>query len=82
MHEIPENRLPDISDGPSPRWPLLVGLLVPLALVLLSGLVVSADAGRFLGISLASWCLFACAPLASLCLAICWRYGSGEGDAP
>lgn len=80
MHDIPEDRLPDIPDGRQPRWPVLVGLAIPLLLVLLSGLAVPADAGRFLGISLSSWCLFACAPLVSLCLLICWRFGS-SGDS-
>lgn len=80
MNEIPEDRAPDIPDTTQPGWTLLVGLVLPLALVIVCKLAIPADAGRFLGVSLASWCLFACSPTVSLCLAVCWRYGSGGKD--
>ncbi len=68
-----------------PRWAIALGLLLPLALVLLSALAVPADAGRWLGIDLRIWCLFACAPVTSLCLALCYRFTAGspeEDDRP
>lgn len=80
MHEIPEDKPTDLPDTPQPRWTVLVGLILPLVLVITCGLAIPADAGRFLGISLATWCLFACAPVVSLCLTLCWRYGSGDGS--
>jgi hypothetical protein len=58
-----------------PLWSLLLGLAVPAALVVLSRL---AGPERLYGISAQSWCLFACAPLTSLALAICWRFAPEE----
>lgn len=52
---------------------ILIGLAVPLALALGSILLIPASAGHFLGISIKSWCLFACAPATSLLLAFCAR---------
>ncbi|WP_121116123.1 hypothetical protein [Croceibacterium ferulae] len=56
-------------------WPVLVGLVLPLALILASALLVPDDAPRLLGISLANWCLFACAPVTTALLAVCYRWG-------
>ncbi|WP_347302368.1 hypothetical protein V5740_10170 [Croceibacterium sp. TMG7-5b_MA50] len=56
-------------------WPVLVGLVVPLLLILVSALLVPADAPRLLGISLANWCLFTCAPVTSALLAWCYHRG-------
>jgi hypothetical protein len=50
---------------------LAIGLALPLALVLGSILLIPASAGHLLGISIRSWCLFACAPVTSLLLAVC-----------
>jgi len=65
--------------APPPLWSVLVGLGMPVVLVVMSALVVPAGAGRFLGISASSWCLFACAPLTTLALALCWRCGGAGG---
>ncbi|KHL24582.1 hypothetical protein PK98_11400 [Croceibacterium mercuriale] len=56
-------------------WPVLMGLVLPLALILASALLVPDDAPRLLGISLANWCLFACAPITAVLLAVCHRRG-------
>lgn len=56
-------------------WPVLVGLVLPLALILASALLVPADAPRLLGISLSNWCLFACAPVTAGLLALCYHKG-------
>lgn len=64
------------------RRSLLVGLALPLALILLGALCVPASAGRLWGISAASWSLFACAPLTSLALALCWRWEEGTDRSP
>jgi hypothetical protein len=61
---------------------LLIGLLLPLALVLGSILLIPASAGHFLGISFKSWCLFACAPATSLLLALCTRGLRSEEPRP
>lgn len=50
---------------------LFLGLIVPLALVLAAVLLVPTGAGVWLGISVRSWLLFACAPLTSVVLALC-----------
>ena len=56
-------------------WPVLAGLVLPLLLILASALLVPDDASRLLGISLANWCLFACAPMTAALLALCYRWG-------
>jgi hypothetical protein len=56
-------------------WPVVVGLVLPLALILASALLVPDDAPRLLGIALANWCLFACAPITAALLAVCHRWG-------
>jgi len=56
-------------------WPVAAGLLLPAALILAAALLVPAHWPRFLGISAASWCLFACAPITSALLALCYRLG-------
>jgi hypothetical protein len=56
------------------RWiSIATGYCLPLALILGSILLIPASAGHFLGISFRSWCLFACAPMTSVLLAICAR---------
>lgn len=76
---------PDAGAAPAPpdpvsRTALLVGLIVPFVTVLGVVLLVPASAGQFLGISATSWCLFACAPLTSLCLgASLWSLGRSRG---
>ncbi|MCJ1960442.1 hypothetical protein [Novosphingobium mangrovi (ex Hu et al. 2023)] len=80
MSGIPPRRAAEMPDGAMPWWPPLLGIALPLALVLASALLVPASAGRFLGISWSSWCLFACAPLTSLCLLICYRFGGAASD--
>jgi hypothetical protein len=57
------------------HWQVLAGLILPLALILASALLVPADAARPLGISLANWCLFACAPVTAALLWLCLRKG-------
>ena len=52
---------------------LILGLIVPLALVLAAILLVPAATGQWLGVSWRSWALFACAPITSLLLALCLR---------
>jgi len=66
-----------MSARPSIRV-LLLGLGVPL--VLLVGLTLAPPWThlRFLGISGAIWCLFACAPITSLCLLACNRQQQDE----
>ena len=49
---------------------LIIGGLVPLALVLGVILFVPTSLGTLFGISLKSWTLFACAPVTSLLLRI------------
>ena len=56
-------------------WPVLVGLVLPLALILASALLVPDDAPRLLGISAANWCLFACAPITAALLGLCFHRG-------
>jgi hypothetical protein len=48
-----------------------IGLLLPAALVMGAILLVPPSAGHLLGISVRSWCLFACAPITTLLLGLC-----------
>ncbi len=59
----------------TPLWAYLVGLALPFTLIVVCALAIPGEGARFLGISLRSWCLFACAPLTSACLALCWHLG-------
>jgi uncharacterized membrane protein YhdT len=60
-----------------PRWAIALGLLLRSRWYC-SALAVPADAGRWLGIDLRIWCLFACAPVTSVCLALCYRFTAGS----
>ncbi|MCJ2184244.1 hypothetical protein MTR62_16325 [Novosphingobium sp. 1949] len=80
MIEPPAERPVSLPSRPTPGWAYLVGLALPLGLIAAAALLVPADAGRLLGISLASWCLFACAPVTSACLALCWHLTGGASD--
>ena len=58
---------------------LIVGGLVPLAL-LLAAILIPGVGGTVLGVSLKSWCLFACAPITSLLLALVASGNDGSED--
>ncbi len=65
-------------------WLPVIGLGLPFVLILLPTLLIARSPLGFLGISAAIWCLFACAPLTSLCLALCWIFVDRkkmEGDS-
>lgn len=68
-------------DRPVPLWSIGLGLIVPLALVLLAAMAIPAQAGHWMGIELRIWGLFACAPITSGCLALCYRF-SGHSRKP
>ncbi len=57
---------------------LIFGILLPPVLVLAAILLVPATLGQWLGVTLRSWCLFACAPITSLLLLLCLRKGGGR----
>jgi len=52
---------------------LVLGWLLPVLLVLGVIVLMPQAAGQWLGISVRSWCLFACAPVTSLLLWWCGR---------
>ena len=80
MSGVPPERAVEMPDGDPQAWPLLVGLVLPLALILGSAILLADAKGQLLGISLANWCLFACAPITSVCLTVCYRFGTSASE--
>lgn len=66
--------------NPTGLPPALLGWAVPTLLVLAIVALVPGGYGAWMGISLRNWLLFACAPVASLSLAL--AYGAGRPHTP
>ncbi len=60
------------------HWLPVVGVLIPFALLLVAIFAIPPSAGQFLNISVSIWCAFACAPITSVCLALCWHIAGND----